>query len=204
MKAESLDLLKKYISNEYATTVLYIFPYGSQVYKTNSNLSDTDVIVVVDQTNIREKEEYIIKGSKFDCEIVTLEEFKDSLKNGSVKFVEAAMADRNWEKWRAFVKTPKIHQSFVEKATKSWNKAINNLYASDWDVVAKNAYHSLRILNFLLQIHEKGLIQNYSQAKDIKDKVFQVESIEEFDFFLKPWFEELFAIVQKQSINEFC
>lgn len=193
--------LKNHILKDYSAHVLYALPYGSAVYGTKGNLSDVDLIVVVDKKNFRKKDEYVIKGSKFDCDLVDPENFEKSLREGSVKFIEAAMCSEKWVSIKHFVALSQIQKSFIEKAQKSWNKALSNLQADNWHAVLLNAYHAIRILRFLIKIKEKGIIYNYNEAKEVKDKVFQIETVEEFNFFIKPWFGELLSIVNKQSIN---
>lgn len=194
--------LKNHILKDYSTHVLYALPYGSKIYGTKDNLSDIDLIVVVDEKSFRAKDEYVIKGVKFDCDIVGTDSFAKSISEGSVKFIEATMHSEKWESIKHFVALSQIQKSFIQKAQKSWNKALNNLQADNWHAVLLNAYHAIRILIFLIQIKEKCIIYNYEEAKEVKDKVFQIETIEEFNFFIKAWFEELLLVVSKQSIND--
>lgn len=202
MQQEILKI-KQHVFNDYSTDVLYTLCYGSTVYGTRENLSDIDLIVVVNDKNLREKEEYIVKGTKFDCEIVGLDSFQNSLNSGSVKFVEAAMRSEKWEYLKKFVNLAQIEKSFIEKAQKSWNKALSNLFTNNWKVVLLNTYHSIRILTFLAQVQEKAIIYDFEIAKEVKQKVFQIETIEEFNFFILPWRDELLSVVNKQSVNEF-
>lgn len=202
MQQEILKI-KQHVFNDYSTDVLYTLCYGSKVYGTRENLSDIDLIVVVNDKNLREKEEYIVKGTKFDCEIVGIDSFTSSLNSGSVKFVEAAMHSEKWESFKKYVNLPQIEKSFIEKSQKSWNKALSNLLTDNWKVVLLNTYHSIRILTFLAQVQEKAIIYDFEIAKEVKQKLFQIETIEEFNFFVLPWREELLSVVNKQSVNQF-
>lgn len=149
--------------------IFYVFPYGSRVYGTHFKNSDHDYIIVHDGET---GQEHLINGINFTLynkdhwqdmlnahHISALECYflPDHLKNYDAESVFTFSLDKNI-----------LRSSISEKASHSWVKAkkkieVEKEYYLGW----KSLFHSLRILNFGMQIavHEK--IENYSEVNHL-------------------------------------
>lgn len=162
--------------------ILNIYPYGSHIYGTNDEYSDKDFIIVY-------KKSLLPSGSFKDNAISSYDRkiqgtcysrggFLDAINNYQISALECIFLpeDKIIKKSKDF-KIEKINNHYLIKniistASSSWHNA-KMAYSDDNDTyVKKNIFHSLRILDFGLQIKENGKIIDYSSMNDMKKKIY--------------------------------
>ena len=190
---------------------------GSVVYGTASPLtSDVDVLIVVPDTYsefLSQFENGIFQLKKYntylandeDCEYITISNFQKLLDDCTVLAIETIFTPSDhilhfdsekcnltfpeaFDKW-------KVRQEFSRTASNSWAKAHKKMTVEkDLDIRCgkKSLFHSLRILNFGIQVCERGYIYDFSQANQYwHDICISNHSWEEYKTIYKPIYNEL-------------
>lgn len=156
--------IPKQLQEKYQT----IFLYGSVVYKTASKDSDLDLIVIGNSTEQS-------KFDNIDINAYTPLDFQKALDNHEVWALEAFFSIPIKGSANSFslnINPQKIRESFSKKASHSWVKAKkkiekeNEVYKGQ-----KSIFHSLRILDFAIQILKHGKIINYGSSNHLWDKI---------------------------------
>lgn len=150
--------------------ILNIYRYGSKVYRTHSDKSDDDFIVVV-----KEAESQWLLADGMDLHIYGLAKFEEKLAEHYVPFLECYfLADEfKSETTRpAFeVDLTLLRNSCSALASNSWVKAKKKILQGDDYLGLKSLFHSLRILDFAIQVAESGVIRNYSSMNSVWDEI---------------------------------
>jgi hypothetical protein len=149
------------IDNKYLldSNILNIYQFGSRVYGNNTEESDYDDI---------------------NIQVFTIESFKNSLNNHDIVVLECLfLPDSNIYKklwydyqiveWGNFkqLDKQKLRTSISTITSNSWVKGKKKLtVANDYDkyLAIKSVFHSLRILDFGIQIATENKIYNYSST----------------------------------------
>lgn len=190
---------------------------GSVVYGTISPSSDIDVLAVVSDDYdevLSQYENGIFQESSFhpsylahdkDWEYISLSNFKKQLEQHTVLAMETISTPEDhllfYDSERFNIGQPlkldkwKIRQEFSGKASNSWAKAHKKMTVEkDLDIYRgkKSLFHSLRILNFGIQICEKGYIYDFSQANQYwHDICISDKTWDEYKAIYKPIYNEL-------------
>ena len=150
--------------------VLIIYRLGSHVYGTNNENSDEDFIVVA--------KEYF-DSQNINIHVYTLEQYKLALANHDIQALEC-----HFLPYKHVLKIKgdlginftldksKLRVSISTIASNSFVKGKKKLTVSgDYDVnlAIKSVFHSLRILDFGIQIASEGIISNYSSMNWLLD-----------------------------------
>lgn len=149
--------------------IFNIYIFGSQVYGTSNSASDIDVIIVANNSvNCLE-----IKGEKYNIHIYTPQEFQKELDNHNIKMLECLFAP-DWAKIKEDLKfTLTINKRrlrhFISRAvSNSWIKAKKKINVeNDYKKGIKSLFHSLRMVDFGIQISQSGTIIDFSSSNDI-------------------------------------
>lgn len=147
--------------------ILNIYPYGSRVYKTADEQSDTDLIVVSDSDDRLVETQLIWPG--IDLTIWTAATYQQLLDDHDPSALECwhlpdDMAIRSRD-FRFHLDLGKLRQSFSAKSSNSWVKAKKKIKVhGEWRLGLKSLFHSLRILGFGIQIAKTGRIADYTCA----------------------------------------
>lgn len=187
MKAEEIC---KELRIDY-NNVLNIYMFGSKVYLTDNEYSDSDYVIVY-------KSSLLPSGSFKDNAITSNDGeiqgvcysrsgFIDAINNYEITALECIFLpeDKIVQKKMNFAITKFDQKEFskkiISKASSSWHFA--TLANKDNNVVscAKNVYHALRILDFGLQIKEHNKIINYSSMNELQTKIYNAETINYFN-----------------------
>lgn len=138
------------------------FLYGSRIYGTSTKESDYDYIVLTPD-NIPVTE---VKINSYDFHSVPISQFKKLLENHDIKAFELYF--NNFERFHLppfFLDLIKLRESISEKASHSFVKAKKKIdKEKDTYIGLKSLFHSLRILNFGIQIASTGRINDYTAA----------------------------------------
>jgi len=148
--------------------IMNIYPYGSRVYGTADEKSDTDLILVADSADEPDAQ---IHWSGVDLTIWTAAEFQWLLNEHDPAALECwflpnDMAVRSSE-FEFKLDLSKLRRSFSAKSSNSWVKAKKKIEVhNEFRLGLKSLFHSLRILDFGLQIANTGKIVDYSASND--------------------------------------
>lgn len=173
--------------------VLNIYPYGSKVYGTQTEDSDSDFIIVY-------KSAFLPNGAFRNNAISSPDRqiqavcysrtgFQDAINNYEIGALECIFMPEELilkKKWPFKVNKWDIKElckKIISKASDSWHVATMQFKDGETEMAQRGVYHALRILEFGIQLKEYGKIINYGIAKEIKDSVFN----EEQEFIIYKW-----------------
>ena len=144
-----------------------IFPYGSRVYGTaNEEKSDYDYLAVIFGKSIAKTgEEY--KHGNTNVHIFEQRDWQHQLDDHKIHTLEAYFLPDGIcrSRFRLKLKTNTLRHTLSEKASHSFVKAKKKIdKEKDFYIGWKSLFHSLRILNFGIQIAVTGSINDYSAA----------------------------------------
>ena len=166
--------------------VLNIYPYGSQVYGTANVDSDHDYIIVM-------KSAFLDSGSFKDNAISNEDKsiqgvlysrggFQDAINNYEIGALECIFLSEDQviqRKW-PFKLNKLVHKdmskNIIKKASSNYHIAKHQYADEDFERAKKGVFHALRILDFGIQIAEKGRIYDFSHANDMKKIIDQDDS----------------------------
>ncbi len=172
--------------------LIYVFKYGSQVYGTKNNMSDVDVICIVKEKNktLHSTINKLVlenlnqKHIKIDINEYSEEEFLIALGNCEISFLECMFLEDKDVIYKSKnlpevkIDLSVLRESISKKASNSWVKAKKKLIVEeDYDVniAQKSLFHSLRILDFGIQIAKNNKIIDYSSSNFLLDEIKSLE-----------------------------
>lgn len=171
--------------------VLNIYPYGSKVYGTDDEYSDSDYVIVF-------KSSFLPSGAFKDNAISSYDRkiqgtcysrsgFIDAINNYEISALECIFLpeDKIVQKKMNFAITKynakELAKKIIIKASSSWHFATLANKDGHVESCAKNVFHALRILDFGIQVKEHQKIINYSSMNEIRNKIYDAETINYFD-----------------------
>jgi predicted nucleotidyltransferase len=149
-----------------------IYVFGSRVYKTNSENSDWDIIMVANNS----VEAIELKLEKYNIHIYTPDKFKEDLEWHRINNLECIYAP-TWAKIQENIKYnldidfPKLRHATSHISSNSWVKCKKKLEQDDYYIGVKSLFHSLRIPMFATQVATFGRITDFSCANFIWNKI---------------------------------
>lgn len=179
--------------------VLNIYPYGSKIYGTNDEYSDSDYIIVF-------KSAFLPSGAFKDNAISSSDReiqgvcysrsgFIDAINNYEISALECLflpedkVIQNKWDfkinKWndKEFIK------KIITKASSSWHFATLSFKDNNIESSLKNVYHSIRILDFGIQLKKHKKIINYSSMNKLKEELYNkyntFHPYDYYDMFIK-------------------
>lgn len=153
-----------------------IYQYGSRVYGTINEKSDWDYIVISD----RHKDKLDIhNGNELNITVYPVNEFKKQLEMHEISAIELFFLNKEHVVYSRYnfdfkLDLVKLRHSVCQKVSHSWVKAKKKLTVmDDFDpyIGKKSLFHSLRILDFGVQIAKHGRINNYSSANKYYEQI---------------------------------
>jgi len=187
--------------------ILNIYPYGSQVYGTADAKSDTDLILVIDFSHEQETQ---AKWPNMDLTIWTAAEFQRRLVDHEPSALEChflpnQMAIRSRE-FEFSLDLGKLRESFSAKSSNSWVKAKKKIEVhGEWRIGLKSLFHSLRLLDFGIQIAKNGTIQDYGAANHYWKEICESKEELECVYMGPTWnnFKEIWQPIYNNLHSEF-
>lgn len=177
-----IDTLKnKYL---FDNNVLNIYRFGSHVYKTNNENSDEDFIIIA-------KEYFDPKD--INIHVYSLTQFQTLLNNCDIQMLECYFMPYNDNIIKMSnslditftLDKTKLRVAISTIVSNSWVKGQKKLITQgdyDLNLALKSTFHSLRILDFGIQIATEGKIVNYSSMnwvlEDLKKMSAQNQTVE--------------------------
>ncbi|MCK9574797.1 MAG: hypothetical protein WC979_02920 [Candidatus Pacearchaeota archaeon] len=152
--------------------VISKFQYGSRVYGCNTSESDFDFIVVREQPE--EKIDSVeILGNNFT--FYNEKGFQKDLDNHEISalecfFLPAHMSEGKTD-YTFELNLQKLRHSISQVSSNSWVKAKKKLADGETYIAQKSLFHSLRIVEFGIQIATHGKIVDYSSANCYLDAI---------------------------------
>jgi hypothetical protein len=158
--------------------ILNIYPYGSRIYGTDDEYSDSDYIIVYKKSllpsggfkdNAISSDDYEIQGTCY-----SRGGFIDAINNYQISALECIFLPEDMiiKNTMEFKMTKFYKKDFVKKiitvASASAHHGKLSYKDDDIDNSKKNMYHAIRILMFGLQIKEHGRIIDYTSTNEIK------------------------------------
>jgi hypothetical protein len=143
--------------------ILNVYLYGSHVYGTDDEESDVDHIFVVDTQ--RDKECQLFAG-KYNVTSYPVSYFQHLINEHSVTALECFFLPHGCKielhRFEFDLSLAKLRKSFSAKSSNSWVKAKKKIDVhSEYRLGRKSLFHSLRIIDFGIQIAEYGEIRDY-------------------------------------------
>ena len=195
----------KYLNDE---NIIAIYNYGSVVYGTNSERSDKDIIVVI---NDEQKSENSIKelSKNYDVSIYTKEVFERLIKEHEISILECLfLEDKHiikYNQWKFDLDLPTLRNSISQKSSNSWVKAKKKfIVEKDYApyIGQKSAWHAIRMLDFGSQIAKNGRIVDYSSKNDILKEILILNTWEEIDTKFRSLYNETASIFRQNAPKE--
>lgn len=190
------ELIKKFSLNH--EDILSVFPYGSRVYGTANENSDSDYIVVSRDRSVQN--DFAVTQEKLSCHFYDETSFQEQLSKHKISAmecfflpVEQVLLSRKKFNFKLNLET--LRSSISEKASHSWVKSKKKKkfeVEKDRDVyiAKKSLFHSFRIIDFGTQIANLGKITNYSSCNNLWEDIYTDPS-EQWDTY-KDKYQELF------------
>jgi len=186
--------------------ILNIYPYGSKVYGTANENSDDDFIIVYKTSflpsgafkdNAISSEDRMIQGTCY-----SRAGFIDALNNYQIVALECTFLpdDLVVQKKMSFplkkLDKKEMAKKLITLASASWHNAILSHKDNNILFAKKNIYHSLRILEFGIQIKNHDKIADYGVMNDFKRQLdFRTADFHVRNYF--PRFTELSEELKK-------
>lgn len=152
------DIYKKYIDDD---NVLNVYIFGSRVYGTATPASDTDIILIAKK---------YFDSNDINVHVYTVEQFQLMLNRFDIQALECMFSPVPFilKEKRVFV-LPVLNKQLLRVSistitSNSWVKGKKKLIVSgdyDLNLAIKSIFHSLRILDYGIQIATYGSIQNF-------------------------------------------
>ena len=178
MKKEDI---KKFIIEDFSLNekdILTIFSYGSRVYKTDSEKSDYDFIIIMNDDSI-DRDSMQSSYHNINCSIYRISSFQDLLDRHKVSSMECFFLPndlrlKNDAKLSFSLDKKKLRHSISKKSSESWVKSSKkfevekdrNVY-----IAKKSLFHSLRIIDFGIQIAKFGTIKDYQSSNYLWEEI---------------------------------
>lgn len=153
--------------------ILNKYPYGSRVYRSHTDDSDADLIIITDE---------YYDSQDIDIKIYTVNDFQAALDNHDISALECyflpfQMVLKQEHEFTFTLDKIKLRSSISTIASNSFVKGKKKLtILGDYDknLAIKSIFHSLRILDFGIQIATNGKIVNYSSSNWILEDLKQI------------------------------
>lgn len=155
-------------------SILKVYPYGSVVYGTESEKSDIDYIAVVDS---KENLYYNVSTEYADYTVYSESEFINQIKNHHISVMECIFQSEDDPYVKHFeLDYAKLRRAISSVASNSFGKCGKKLKQGDYYIGKKSLFHSLRILDYGIQIATYGKILDYGFSNHIHRAIFKMES----------------------------
>lgn len=162
---------------------LNVYHYGSFVYGTfQKEISDYDYIVIIpDKFSDLDKEQFETDDCQYS--FYTQSTWQEKLNNNDVDAIETYFLPQEFiiketVKFQTEIKKEKIRENFSKTASNSFVKCKKKLIVEkDFAprVGKKSLWHSLRIIDFGIQILKYGKIKDYTSTNYLYDEIVNYE-----------------------------
>ena len=178
MKPIESILVEYILKSEYqlSTTIIGLIPFGSITYGTITETSDRDMVVIVDHPT----DLYIqYETNELDLHIMSLDTFRTRLYSHDILALEVYYNTSPiiaLEHIDFVVDKVKLRHTISAVVSNSWVKAKKKVMLSNEDnwLGYKSLFHSIRILDFGIQLASEGKISDYKRHQPTWDKIMSM------------------------------
>lgn len=173
--------------------ILNIYAYGSKIYGTDDEYSDSDHIIVFKSSLLPSGafKDNAISSRHRDIQGVCYSRsgFIDAINNYEISALECIFLpeDKIIQKKMNFGITKynekELARKIISKASSSWHFAQLAFKDENIESSMKNVFHALRILDFGIQIKENQKIVDYSTMNEYKNKIENDENFEPYNYY---------------------
>ncbi|MFQ3543442.1 hypothetical protein Q7A53_05100 [Halobacillus rhizosphaerae] len=160
--------------------ILKKYLYGSRIYRTATKDSDFDYIVVVDADS---DYEYSVDNDEGNFKVLSEPAFIRRIEEHYISALECIFQSEN-DPYLVFFKRNKetLRRSISSTASVSFGKCGKKLKDGEIYIAKKSLFHSLRILEFGIQIAKYNKIVNYSRANGYYKEIMDMDSTDWQDY----------------------
>lgn len=152
--------------------IIKLYEYGSTVYGTATKDSDIDYIAVVESD---EDLLYGVRNEYCDYTVYSESMFIKAIKDHKASVLECIFQHDNDEYRKYFeLDTEKLRREFSAIASNSYVKCKKKLKDGEILIGLKSLFHSLRILDFGIQIAVIGKIVDYSRLNHYLHEIMEI------------------------------
>jgi predicted nucleotidyltransferase len=181
MKHTVEEICKQFGINQ--NDVLNVYAYGSRVYGTATPDSDYDYVVVHKAAMIGPNKNAFRENAKTSedgtIQIINFSRtgFKAELQSFNISCMECISLPEEYVLQKKMdykidrFDMKEFISNVITKASNSWHLALTAHKDENYISAAKGLYHSLRILDYALQIKNSGKVIDFSTARNIKTLV---------------------------------
>lgn len=191
------------LSNIHPLRVKNIYTFGSRLHGTNNLDSDYDYFLVASTLNEHKEIKATNKNNlKLNIHVITLDKFKSDLNQYKMSRIESIMAPIDFiimekEPIAFSFKKDKIKKSIKYQSYESWSIAKSRINNEDDSYRAKkSAFHSLRMLDYGIQILEFNKIVDFGSMNHIYEKI-KSPKIKNWDDIKKEFFSYKIELEKK-------
>lgn len=172
---------------------LNLYLYGSQVYGTARKSSDYDLVVISQQPP---EDQMVIRTPQMELNLnfYTPEKFQELVSRHYIVALEclSSTALKATLSFSFKLDLSTLRESISEKSSHSFVKAKKKMEVEQ-DILTgkKSLFHSLRILDFGIQIATHGKIVDFTKANPYWEEIQRLTTWTEMNHFAKPLFNQL-------------
>jgi len=179
--------------------IINVYTYGSINYNTQTESSDVDYIIVYDQLiDVSDTLHTKIGNMSLDATLISPEHFKYLLHIHSIDSLECMFIPykHKFERELFNIKIDKktLRRSISSISSNSWVKAKKKLIQGDNLIGYKSLFHSLRIVDFGIQLAKNGKISSFTKPySDIlkyntySDLLNEIKTFKDWESLLKKY-----------------
>lgn len=167
---ETVEEIQKIIGDKYP--IINVYVVGSQVYETSNAMSDIDLKVIVNNADFK-KTKHLGMGMDmiYDITLYNYNHFIDCIQQNKIDVLEAVMVGDIYKseimRFKFGIKPHLLRKSISSINSNSWVKCKKKLAQDDYEIGIKSLFHSLRVIDFGIQIMTYGIIVKYNSANGI-------------------------------------
>jgi len=164
-----------------------IYIYGSQVYGTNEDHSDIDIILI--GSSMHSHKEFSPESDELNIHLTTADQFKMDLGRHEIKCFECLYAPKEFilQEKEDMLKGFKFDKNKLKRMAygesfQAWKRAKSFIETGDFLRGTKAIFHGLRILDFAIQICEHKKIINFKSSNGILALLQDSEYIDYYQY----------------------
>lgn len=188
--------------------IIAIYQYGSYVYGTNSEKSDKDLIVILEEVN---KSHDIVNQLRkdYDVNIYSKIEFEKLIKDHEISALECLFLEDKfilkYQQWEFNLDVAQLRNSISQKSSNSWVKAKKKfIVEKDYApyIGQKSAWHAIRMLEFGTQIAKHGRIIDYTTENNLLKEILKYDKWEDIDSKFRKQYNETASVFRQYAPKE--
>lgn len=155
-----LKIIESFLDKNYPSNMGF-FVFGSHLYGTAGSQSDIDLVVIDDTQDGK------TTSGKYDIQFISLDRFISQVKKCDIKSLECYFTKEKFLKIPLNIKfdPTQLRSSISKKSSHAWVKGKKKIIDGEFYIGKKSFFHSLRILDFGIQLATHGEIYDYQSTR---------------------------------------